>query len=144
MKLMFDTSVLGKVCHPRKHGDVRLWFRGLLGFRAHTVLIPEIADFELRRKLLQLGAVASLTVLDHLARDTTYVPLDTAMMRDAAALWARLRAQGRPTERDDALGVDVILAAQALRLGATVVTDNAKHLAQMVDVRAWNDVPTQP
>jgi len=63
-------------------------------------------------------------------------------MREAAALWARLRAQGQPTERDEALGADVILAAQALRLGATVVTDNAKHLERVVDTLAWNQVPT--
>jgi predicted nucleic acid-binding protein len=143
MKLMLDTGVLGMVCHPRKYGDVRLWFRGVLGFRSHTVLIPEIVDFELRRKLLHLGATSSLAALDHLADGATYVPLDTATMRDAAALWARLRARGQPTERDEALGVDVILAAQALRLGATVVTDNARHLERIVDTVAWSEVPTR-
>lgn len=142
MKLMLDTGVLGMVCHPRKHGEVRLWFRGVLGFRSHTVIVPEIADFELRRKLLHLGATSSLAALDHLASDATYAPLDTATMRDAAALWARLRARGQPTERDEALGADVILAAQALRLGATVVTDNVKHLDRMVDTLTWNQVPT--
>jgi hypothetical protein len=25
MNLVLDTSVLGMVCHPRKHGDVKLW-----------------------------------------------------------------------------------------------------------------------
>jgi predicted nucleic acid-binding protein len=142
MKLMLDTGVLGMVCHPRKHSDVRLWFRGVLGFRSHTVIVPEIADYELRRKLLHLGATASLAVLDHLASDATYAPIDTVTMREAAALWARLRAHGQPTEHDEALGVDVILAAQALRLGATVVTDNAKHLERMVNTIAWNQVTT--
>lgn len=144
MKLMLDTGVLGMVCHPRKHGDVRLWFRGVLGFRSHTVLVPEIADYELRRKLLHLGATTSLAMLDMLGRNATYIPLDTATMRDAASLWARLRAGGAPTERDEALGVDAILAAQALRFDATVVTDNSKHLGRMVATLAWNQVPAQP
>ncbi len=143
MKLMLDTGVLGMVCHPRRHGDVRMWLRGALGFRSHTVLVPEIADYELRRKLLQLRATASLAVLDRLALEATYIPLDTATMRDAAMLWARLRALGSPTERDEALGGDVILAAQALRVGAAVVTDNPKHLGRLVTTCAWSDVPTE-
>ncbi len=107
--------------------------------RGHAVLVPEIADFELRRELLRLGSTG-LALLDMLPSRATYIPLDTATMRLAAQLWARLRAEGKPTESDQALGVDVILAAQALRVDATVVTDNPKHLGRMVDVVAWGDV----
>ena len=38
------------------------------------------------------------------------------------------------------LNADVILAAQAIRLGATVATDNVGHLAQFVEARPWSTI----
>ena len=40
-----------------------------------------------------------------------------------------------------ALDCDVILAAQALAMDATVVTDNVGHLALFVEAKSWRDVP---
>jgi hypothetical protein len=50
VRLVLDTGVLGQVCHPRKHHDVRSWFRRAV--REHEFLISEVADYELRRELL--------------------------------------------------------------------------------------------
>jgi hypothetical protein len=44
--------------NPRKHADVRAWFRC-----AHTFLLSELADYELRRQLLRIGAVRSIAPL---------------------------------------------------------------------------------
>jgi len=140
MKLILDSNVLGMVCHPRKHSDVRLWFRGVLGFQLHTIVVPELADYELRRKLLHIHSPASLAALDKLAAETTYLPLDTPTMRLAAELWASVRSRGLPTDSDEALGGDAILAAQALRFGAVVVTDNTKHLGRMVEAKTWREL----
>jgi predicted nucleic acid-binding protein len=137
---MLDTGVLGAICHPRKHADVKLWFRGIVRIGGHDVFLPEVADFELRRELLRLGATASLRELDRLPSEVGYVPIDTAMMRDAAALWAILWNAGQPIGSADALGADVILAAQARAAGATMITDNPSHLGRMVPVAAWKDV----
>lgn len=136
---MLDTGVLGLVCHPRKGAEVKLWLNGALGVRGHAVLIPEEADFELRRELIRLGSKA-LAQLDALPARATYVPIDTATMRLAAALWARLWATGQPLGPADALGADAILAAQAILQGAVVVTDNARHLGRMVETRRWGEV----
>lgn len=58
MKLLLETGVLGQICHPRKHAEVRAWFRRAV--REHMLLVSELADYELRRELLRLGAAASL------------------------------------------------------------------------------------
>lgn len=137
---MLDTNVLGYLCHPRLYGECKLWMRGVLGMQLHEVLVPEVADYELRRKLLHQQSQGSLNVLNRLGQDAVYVPINTATMRAAAGLWARLRATGQPTEDAKELGVDVILAAQAILTGATVVTDNVKHLTRMVDTVRWEDV----
>lgn len=140
MRLMLDTGVLGAICHPRKHADVKLWFRGILRVRGHDVFLPEVADFELRRELFRLGATASLRELDDLPSEVLYVPIDTAMMRDAAALWASMWKTGKPLGTADALAADVILAAQARAVDALMVTDNPSHLGRMVAVAAWKDL----
>lgn len=142
MRLMLDTNVLGFVCHPRKHEDVRAWFHSLLTQESppHEILIAEIADYELRRELLRIKSTSSLKRLDLLAEELTYVPLDTATLRHAASLWASLRNAGAPTADEGALDGDVILAAQAIRSDAVVVTENVRHLARMVPAVRWPEV----
>ncbi len=142
MKLMLDSNVLGFVCHPRKHEDVRSWFHGLLTQDppSHEILIAEIADYELRRELVRIKASSSLRRLDLMAEEFTYVCLDTATLRHAASLWASLRNAGTPTADGHALDGDVILAAQAIRSEAIVVTENVRHLSRMVQAVRWPEV----
>jgi predicted nucleic acid-binding protein len=125
VRLLLDTGVLGQICHPRRHGDVRSWFRRAI--RGHTFLISELADYELRRELLRLGAVRSLAHLDELGRELLYVSVSTAVWRRAAELWADVRNKGSVTADRHALDGDAIVSAQALEEDAVVVTTNVKH-----------------
>src|SRR5258708_38716875 len=103
MILMFDTGVLGQLCHPHKaqNQPIGRWLSGLLndGSSSLRVFVPEIADYELRRKLLHLLAKnqtprESLERLNKLGRELDYLPLDTATLRQAAELWAEARICG--------------------------------------------------
>jgi predicted nucleic acid-binding protein len=51
--VLLDTGVLGALTHPNTHPTARPWLNQLRrqGIR---VLVPEIADYELRRELLRL------------------------------------------------------------------------------------------
>lgn len=149
MRLMLDTNILGRLCRPRKHPNEVAWLLGLLQLPRSKVelVVPEIGDYELRRELIRLlrsnrqeGTRRSLERLDKLAVDLGYCKLDTETMRKAAELWADARATGRPTAAAEALDGDVILAAQAIRANAAVVTDNTKHLARFVTAFEWSDV----
>jgi predicted nucleic acid-binding protein len=140
VKLLVDTGVLGQLCHPRKHADVRMWFGRAV--QEHDLLVSELADYELRRELLRLGAVRSLSRLDELTRELPYVPVTTATWRRAAALWATARNSGNVTAPREALDGDVLVAAQALEESAIVLTTNTKHF-QLLSVRTidWTAVP---
>ena len=139
MTLLVDTSVLGQICHPRKHGDVKDWFGRAA--TEHAFLVSELADYELRRELLRLGAARSIARLDELTRELPYVPVSTAVWRRAAALWASARNAGNVTAPAEALDGDVIVAAQAIDEDAVVLTTNTKHF-DALGVRAieWSAV----
>ena len=110
-------------------------------------IVPEIVDYEIRRELLRANKQHGLARLDVLATNFGYLPLTTAMMRDAASLWSQACSVGLPTAHDQSLDVDVILAAQARNaptadLAETVVvaTTNTAHLSRYVDARQWTDI----
>lgn len=140
---------MSRLCHPgkRQYRPVARWIDRLLEDRREPqrIVVPEIADFEVRRKLLHLvvrgqASGRSLVRLDDLAVTLVYLPLNTATMRRAAELWAEARLRGQPTAPEHALDSDVILAAQALEVSGTVVTMNPRHLGRYVAVESWIDI----
>lgn len=151
MRLLLDTTVLTRLCHPvrAENRGVAEWLSGLLAAKAGeiTVCVPEIADYEARRGLLHVAlrsgrsTTRSLDHLDRLSELLTYVPLDTPTMRRAARLWAETRHSGRPTAGPAMLDGDIILAAQALEVSGMVVTDNLRHFSRLVEAYRWQDVP---
>ena len=84
MKLLLDTGVLGLLCHPRKHAEVRQWLWDAVA--VHDLRVPEVADFELRRELLRIESMRGLQRLDELGRLLGYLPVTTADWRCGAEL----------------------------------------------------------
>lgn len=115
--------------------------------RGDRLVIPEIADYEVRRELLRAGKAASVARLDALAATATvlYLPVRTSAIRLAAQLWADARRKGLPTASPEALDGDVILAAQLLDAGfpasdLVVATTNVGHLSRFVAAMPWKDL----
>src|SRR5438105_3269822 len=118
------------------------WLQALVA-GGRRVILPEIADYEVRRELLRAGRDRGLARLDEFAGLLEYLPLTTAAMRQAALFWAQARQQGRPTAADRALDGDVILAAQAITLGISdvvVATTNVGHLSRFVPAEIWQQI----
>ncbi|MCI0350811.1 MAG: PIN domain-containing protein [Acidobacteriales bacterium] len=139
--VMLDSGPLGMIAHPRANPDIVVWAKGLLQ-SGTRVIMPEIIDYELRRKFLHRRTQfeKSLKRLDELKSEFEYLPLDTGAMLKAAELWADARIRGCPTADPKELDGDAILAAQALQVGAIVATDNIGHLGIWVDARRWQDI----
>ena len=140
--VVLDTGPLGILARRRPDPAVLSWTRQLQATGARLV-IPEIADYELRRELLQANLTASLQVLDRLSTVFDYLALTTEMMRMAAAMWADVRRRGLPTADIHALDGDVILAAQARARSeggheVIVATTNLSHLTRLVPAQIWD------
>jgi predicted nucleic acid-binding protein len=143
--VLLDAGPLGLLSNPARSTEVltcNQWLVTLIAGGAR-VIIPEIADYEVRRELQRANKVAGIARLDSLAQRLEYLPLTTAAMRQAAQFWAQARQQGRPTAPDNALDGDVILAAQAVTLGATgtiVATTNPGHLGRFTQADLWKNI----
>jgi predicted nucleic acid-binding protein len=147
--LVLDASVVGAITNPKQTNaivrDCQSWFRRSLT-RQSIFVLPEIADYEIRRELLRGKKINGLKKLDELKSAIYYYPIDSEIMLTAAQLWAESRQRGMPTADARELDGDVILAAQAIQLQAkgyevTIVTTNVGHLAQFVTASHWQDLP---
>lgn len=109
------------------------------------VVIPEIADYEVRRELLRAGKDQGLRRLDALKGMLGYAPVTTPVMLKAAEFWAAARKMGRQSADDASLDADMILAAQAAALvtegnEAVIATTNVRHLSLFASARLWRDI----
>jgi predicted nucleic acid-binding protein len=145
MVVVLDTGPLGLLAHPGAKPLVvrcKRWLNDLQS-AGHRIVLPEIADYELRRELHLLGSMRSLAELDVLGVTLDYLPLTTPAMRLAAELWATARRTGQPTAANAALDGDVILAAQTLGLAdptAVIATGNPGHLSRFAPAADWQTI----
>lgn len=141
--LLLDSGPVGLLIHPRRTGEILDWAMRMQS--EDRLVIPEIADYEVRRELLRLKATASVSRLDRLESAVRYAPITTPVMVLASALWASARRSGLPTAGQESLDGDVILAATALDLRSrgrevVVVTTNTRHLERFVETVGWEDL----
>ena len=112
-----DAGPLGLVTNPRRSPEslaCARWLQGLVAGGSRVVL-PEIADYEVRRELVRDRRVQGLQRLDALVDLVEYLPLTTAAMRQAAEFWA-----------ESADGI--------------VATTNVGHLSRYVHAALWRDI----
>jgi predicted nucleic acid-binding protein len=143
--VVLDAGPLGAACNPLSTPTARActqWLQNLAAAGV-TVVIPEIADYEVRREFVRAGMLKSMARLDQLARALPYVPISTSAMRKAADFWAQARNQGLPATSNVRLDADAILAGQAAALGVPnviVATSNVGHLSQLVPAAHWTAI----
>jgi predicted nucleic acid-binding protein len=123
--VLLDSGPLGLLTAPPRRPDAQAcsqWLAGMISAGVR-IIVPEIADYELRRELLRARKMASVRRLDALAQAMEYLPITTAAMRRAAALWAQARQQGQPTAPDNTIDADhaliIVAGAPAARVGSS-------------------------
>ncbi len=115
-----------------------------------TVVIEEIAHYEVRRELFRIRAVGSLRRLEYYLDPSgglRHLTLTTAAIIKAAEFWAFPRQSGIPTASPDSLDADAILAGQAALAGlpgdtVTIATTNLAHLNRFhsIDAQTWDQI----
>jgi hypothetical protein len=147
LTILLDAGPLGVITNPKSSPENEArkdWLASVASNGAHVV-IPEIADYEVRRELLRAGKDRGVGRLDALKGLLRYVPITTPVMLKAAEFWASARNMGRQSGADASRDADMILAAQAAILaGGTdetvIATTNVRHLALFAVARVWRDI----
>jgi len=140
--VLLDAGPLGMISHPRATAEIVTWLARLVAARVE-VLIPEIADYEVRRELLRVGSTRGIERLNELKTTLGFVPITSEAMLQAAAFWADARRHGRPTADDVSLDADVILAAQAATLpdkDVVIASTNPRHISRFVHAEHWQEI----
>ncbi len=143
--ILLDTGPLGLLTNPNLPPQTIAcanWLQSQMS-RGASVIVPEIADYELRRELLRANKTLGIANLENLIARTKYLPITTDAMRQAAQFWAQARQQGFPTASDKNIDGDVILAAQAVSLGVSdfiIATTNVKHLSRFAPADLWENI----
>lgn len=145
--IFLDTGPLGFAVHPKAkisgstQSNFMQWLLSCLE-NGKTICIPEISDYELRRSLIKINSIDSITKLNELKNSLEYIPINTATMLKAAEFWAETRIKHQPTASDEALDGDLILCAQAQNYSSDVIiaTTNVKHLKMFANAEQWESI----
>ena len=142
---MLDAGPLGLVTNPKLSVESEACTQWLQTHIASgsRIIIPEIADYEVRRELMRANKKKGISRLDDLADLIEYLPITTTAMRQAAKLWAQARQQGQPTAGDKTIDGDMVLVAQAITMGdrdIVIATTNVGHLSRFITAELWQNV----
>ncbi len=143
--IVLDSGPLGLVTNPRGGMDAiacKAWLQDHLD-RGSRVIIPGIADYEVRRELIRANKQAGLHRLEEFRTSLEFLPVNQRDQWRAAELWAQVRALGAPSAHEHALDADCILAAQVILLaepGAIIAALNVAHLSRFTDAAHWQDI----
>jgi hypothetical protein len=140
MIVLLDSGPLGILTNPKGPPvtvECQLWVESLL-LKGYRVLLPEIADYEVRRELLRANKLAGIRRLNECKlRWLEYLPITTPTILKAAQLWATSRQTGMPTADTKELDGDVIVEGGE---GVLIATTNVGHLSRFVDACHWRDI----
>lgn len=95
--VLLDTGIIGLITNPKRAPEslaCNCWLQTLIK-AAIRVILPEIADYEVRRELLRANKIKGIKRLDELANLIEYLAITTDAMRKAALFWAQARQQGQ-------------------------------------------------
>ena len=126
--------------------ECRKWAESIVSAGA-TIVIPSIADYEVRRELLRAGKTTSIGRLDALRSSPAFEYLsitDAALLR-AAILWAHARGRGLPTAAPSELDCDVVMVATLETSNPpladiTIATTNVGHLSRFLPAQHWRAI----
>jgi predicted nucleic acid-binding protein len=147
--VFLDTGPLGILTNPKRPPETVAalnWAVGMM-VAGHRLIVPAIADYEVRRELERAGKTNGLAALDawNSAYPDRFLPVSDSALRLGAKLWAQARNAGTATADPKELDGDVLIDAQALDTGLPtsefiIATVNVGHLALFAPADLWTNI----
>lgn len=137
--VLLDSGPLGQIAHPRPDRKILEWAAHWLSAGVE-LLIPEIADYEVRRELMRAGLAASISRLNERRDALRFVPINSKSIIRAAEFSAIAWSAAEPAVHDMSLDSDTNLEAQAATLtvgSAVVASSNPMRIARFAQAESW-------
>ncbi|MDR2615015.1 MAG: PIN domain-containing protein [Oscillospiraceae bacterium] len=130
MTYALDTNIISYIL--RNDDGVKRHWR-LEEANGNRSTIPLIVYYEIKRGLLSVGATEKLRAFDRVFSTLGVEVMSVLDMDVAARIYAERKRQGRPIEDSD-----LLIAAQAVSRGYTLVTNNIKHFEGISGLQLTN------
>lgn len=131
---VLDTNVIADMMNPKPNVNVLAHLAA--NFRHNRYLCAPV-DYEVQRGYLKSGAIRKLQIYREQVRPRfPWQPVIDDDWQQAAQLWANAVGQGKQLA-----DIDLLIAAIALRLGATIVTADDDFNALPVKWVNWREPP---
>jgi predicted nucleic acid-binding protein len=132
MIYVLDTNVISDAMHNQTAVRTHIHAN-----QAATIYLCAPVDYEIRRGLLRKRATAQLRLYENIVRPQfQWQPLTDDDWHQTAQLWANSVSKGRQLS-----DIDLLVAAIALRLDATIVTADDDFDALPVKRVNWREPP---
>ena len=126
---LLDTNICMHIINQRPP-QVAAHFEGLV---YGDVAVSSITGAELAFGVAKSGSARNQDALEKFLAPLEVLPFDAAAMYAYGTLRAELQARGQPIG-----ALDMLIAAHALALGATLVTNNLAEFARVPDLACEN------
>jgi tRNA(fMet)-specific endonuclease VapC len=127
---LLDTNILSAIIRKEALAEQR--FRQAIA-DDDALFLSVVVYYEVKRGLLKRDAKKQMATFEHLVNQFAWCDVIQEDWELAARLWVERTKIGRPVE-----DADLLIAAQANRLGAILVTDNEKDFDDLgVKIENW-------
>jgi tRNA(fMet)-specific endonuclease VapC len=127
---LLDTNIISALL--KKEDEVERRLRETVAMK-EMVFLSAVVHYEAKRGLLKRDAKNQMQGLERLVARFEWCDVLSADWELAAHLWVERTKIGKPIE-----DADLLIAAQAKRLGAILVTDNEKDFDDLgVKIENW-------
>lgn len=153
--IFFDAGPLGIITNPRLP-SLALTISAIqwaiqLTHAGHRLIVPAVADFEVRRELLCAGKTQGIELLNacNMAQPDRYLPLTDSALKRAAELWSQAGNRGALPADPKELSCDVLIASQALDYqelfglstsDIIIATLNVGHISLFAPADIWTNI----
>ncbi|MBR4823189.1 MAG: PIN domain-containing protein [Spirochaetaceae bacterium] len=127
MTYYLDTNIISYYIKGSNSVEKRI---SELIWSGHTIKIPIIAYYEIRRGFLVIDAVKKLHVFEDLATLFGIQEMTANTFIIASEIYADLAKKGQPIE-----DADIFIGASTLENNAILLTNNAGHLGRINDLK---------
>jgi predicted nucleic acid-binding protein len=135
MMYALDTNIISYILRGDKNIKQRWRQEELAGKRS---MIPLVAYYEVRRGLLANGATIKMRLFEELCEVFGVYDLTKADMNTAASIYADRKCRGMMMADSD-----LLIAAQCVNQGYTLVTHNTQHFEDIegLQIVDWVEMP---